>query len=214
MARLEAYHKEYTGLVLPDKQSNYTNNGQGFADGVDLFFKYGAFLLTPINGWISYSYLHSRRLQARNLVERYEYEEAPSPFDITHNLTIVAKAQIIQLLSGAITFRYATGRPVTPVVGALYRSEGNYYEPIFGAVNSERLPNFGRLDVSLSYFLPFGSANSAIFYFAVSNLLNRANPVRYEYSMDYSEKKLRTSDYRQFIYFGVSVSIGSLGTGM
>lgn len=119
---------------------------------------------------------------------------------------------MIQFLSAGVTFHYATGRPETPVIGAVYRPEGAYYEPIQGPINSERLPDFVRVDATLSYFLPFGDSNSAVFYFSVSNVLDRANAVRLEYSRDYSERRLRTSDYRRFIYFGVGLSIGSLGT--
>ncbi len=93
--------------------------GDGVASGIDFFLKYGGFLRTPVSGWISYSYLNARRLQARDLVQTIVYEEAPSSFDITHNLTVVGKIQLIQLLSLGLTFRYATGVPVTPVVGAI-----------------------------------------------------------------------------------------------
>ncbi len=211
MIRIEAYKKLYDDLVLPALPTNYENLGDGSATGIDVFLKYGSFLLTPINGWISYSYLHSQRLQTRDLVTHYVYEKAPSPFDITHNLTIVAKFQLIQFFSMGFTLHYATGKPVTPIVGAVYRSDLGFYEPIQGHVNSERLPDFIRLDGSASYFLPFGNMNSAVFYLGVSNLLNRANPIRYEYSADYLERRLRTTDYLRFIYFGITVSIGSFG---
>jgi hypothetical protein len=211
MCRIEMYSKTYSDLVLKSSSSNYVNIGDGIARGLDLFVKYGGFLRTPVSGWISYSYLHSRRLQARDLVENIIYEEAPSSFDITHNLTIVGKMQLIQFLSLGLTIRCATGRPVTPIVGAIYVVGAEYYEPIQGPVNSERLPNFVRLDMSLGYFLPFGESNSATFYVAVSNILNQANPVRYEYSADYSQRHLRTTDYQRSIYFGAMISFGSIG---
>jgi vitamin B12 transporter len=211
MLRFEAYRKTYADLILPTKITNYENLGDGYAQGLDFFLKYGSFLLTPFSGWVSYSYLHSRRLQSRDLLTHYKYEEAPSSFDITHNLTIVAKIQMIQFLNVGFTLHYATGRPVTPIAGAVFRSDQGYYEPIQGPINSERLPDFIRLDGSVSYFLPFGSSNSAVFYLGLSNLLNRANPVRYEYSFDYSERRLRTTDYKRFIYFGATISFGSFG---
>jgi vitamin B12 transporter len=211
MCRIEVYSKTYSDLVLRSSSVNYVNLGDGVARGVDVFLKYGGFLQTPISGWISYSYLHSRRMQARDLVENIVYEEAPSSFDITHNLTIVGKARLIQFLSLGITLRYATGRPVTPIVGAIQGNGGEYYEPIQGPANSERLPNFVRLDMSLGYFIPFEESNSATFYVAVSNILNQANPVSYEYSADYSQRHLRTTDYQRSIYFGTMISFGSYG---
>ena len=157
------------------------------ASGIDLFLKYGGFLRTPVSGWISYSYIHARRLQARDLVETIVYEEAPSSFDITHNLTVVGKAQLTQQLSVGLTFRCATGAPVTPVAGAIRADGADYYEPIQGPLNSERMPASIRLDATLSYFQPFGESNSVIFYLGVTNVLNRANAVRYEYSADYTQ---------------------------
>jgi len=211
MCRIEVYSKTYSDLVLKSSSSNYINLGDGVARGLDFFLKYGRFLRTPVSGWISYSYLHSRRLQARDLVKNIVYEEAPSSFDITHNLTIVGKVQVISYLSLGLTFHYATGKPVTPIVGAIQEIGAEYYEPIQGPLNSERLPNFVRMDMSLAYFLPFGDSNSATFYVAVSNILNQANPVRYEYSVDYSQRHLRTTNYQRSVYFGAMISFGSFG---
>ena len=180
MCRIEVYSKTYSDLVLRSSSTNYVNLGDGIARGVDFFLKYGGFLRTPVSGWISYSYLHSRRMQARDLAENIVYEEAPSSFDITNNLTIVGKVQVIQFLSIGMTLRCATGKPVTPIVGAIPEAGGEYYEPIQGPVNSERLPNFIRLDLSVGYFMPFGESNSATFYVAVSNVLNQPNPIDYE----------------------------------
>ena len=211
MCRMELYFKTYSDLVLKSTSMNYLNLGDGTAKGLDFFLKYGGFLRTPVSGWVSYSYLHSRRLQARDLVESVVYEQAPSPFDITHNFTVVGKIQLIQFLSCELSFRYATGKPVTPVIGAIQSAGAYYYEPIQGSINSERLPDFFRVDASLAYFLPFGDSNSATVYVAVSNLLDRDNPVDYLYSVDYSQRRLRTTDYRRSIYFGVAISFGSYG---
>ena len=213
LCRMEAYRKFYANLVLRTESSHYENMGDGVASGIDFFLKYGGFLRTPVSGWISYSFLHARRLQARDLVRTIVYEEAPSSFDITHNLTVVGKIQLIQLLSLGLTFHYATGLPVTPVVGAIRADGADYYEPIQGPVNSERMPAFIRLDATLAYFQPFGDANSVTFFLGVTNLLDRPNPVRYEYSADYMQRRLRTSDYHRFIYFGTSLSLGSIDAG-
>jgi vitamin B12 transporter len=211
ICRLETYLKTYSNLVLRSSSTNYENFGDGVARGLDFFLKYGAFLQTPVSGWISYSYLHSRRLQARDLAECIVYEQAPSPFDVTHNLTVVGKIRLIRFLSFGLTLKYATGKPVTPIAGAIQAAGASYYEPVQGPINSERLPDFIRLDASLGYFLPFGDSNSATFYLAISNLLNYDNPVGYEYSADYSQRRLRTTDYRRFVYFGVAVSLGTYG---
>ena len=207
MLRLEAYHKPYRNLVLRHPEFNHTNGGEGMARGIDVFAKYGAFLRTRFNGWMAYSFLESRRVQRRHLGREVVYERAPSPFDITHNLTIVAKFRLVGFLSSGLTFRHATGRPVTPVVGALAEGNGSYFLPIEGSVGSERLPDFRRLDASLSYFFRFGEGHDITFYFSVGNVFNQANVIDYEYSADYTERGERTTNYRRFLYFGATLNL-------
>lgn len=209
-ARLEGYIKPYDRLVLENEQNDYTNEGEGIARGVDAFFKYGGFLMTRVNGWVSYSYLTSNRTQQRYTSSGAVFERGPSPFDISHNLTLVAKARVVGFWSTGFTYRYATGRPITPVTSAFLAEDQGYYLPIQGPVGSERLPSFQRLDMNLSYYLPFGKGHNATFYFAVSNLLNRVNVLGYEYSTDYSQRTERRSNYKRFVYFGVSMNINRL----
>jgi vitamin B12 transporter len=213
LCRMEAYRKTYTNLVLRSSSANYENMGDGAASGIDFFLKYGAFLKDPVSGWITYSYIHTRRLQVRDLVQTLVYEDAPSSFDITHNLTVVGKIQVMQQLSVGLTFRCATGAPVTPIAGSIRTEGAAWYEPIQGPVNSERMPAFARMDVTLGYFQPFGESNAVMFYVGLTNVLDRPNPVSYEYSADYSHRQLKTTDYHRFIYFGASVTLGSMGAG-
>ena len=207
LVRLEAYYKPYRNLVLDHPDLNLANAGKGRASGVDLFCKYGAFLNTRLSGWIAYSLLRSRRLQVRHLGFEMLREEAPSPFDITHNLTLVTKGQIVYALSGGLTLRYATGRPITPIVDAVSVADKSYYLPVEGPVGSERLPSFQQIDGQLSYVHFFGSGHQAVFYLAVNNLLNRANVLDYDYSIDYAQRQPRTAIFRRSIYFGTTVSL-------
>ena len=207
MMRVEAYYKPYRGLVLHDPRLNYTNGGRGRASGVDLFVKHGGFLRTRVSGWAAYSLLRSRRLQPRRQGREVSYEQAPSPFDITHNLKLVGKAQLAAGLSGGLTLKAASGRPLTPVIDAVPAEGGGYYLPVEGAVGSERLPAFHRLDASLSYLRPFGGAHQAVFFLAVNNLLNRANVLDYEYSFDYSERRPRATRFRRSVYFGAVITL-------
>ncbi len=207
LVRLEAYYKPYRNLVLDDPDLNLANTGRGRASGVDLFCKYGGFLDTRLSGWMAYSLLRSRRLQVRHMGFETRREEAPSPFDITHNLTLVTKMQIVHTLSGGLTLKYATGRPITPVVDAIPTAGKSYYLPIEGPIGSERLPSFQQIDGQLSYVLFFGTGHRAVFYLAVNNLLSRANVLDYDYSIDYTQRQLRTSLFRRSIYFGTTVSL-------
>jgi len=205
--RIEAYYKPYYNLVLRHSEMNFNNGGKGRAGGFDIFTKYGSFLQTPISGWLSYSYNRSVRLQPRNLGNDLIFEFARTPFEIQHNLTVVAKTRLIDLLYGGITMRYATGRPVTPVISSVLAEDGSNHLPVEGSVGSERLPSFQRLDFQLIYYLPFGDDHNIIFYLALGNALNRPNVLGLDYSSDYSERTERVSNYRRFLYFGASISL-------
>ena len=207
LVRLEAYYKPYRDLVLDDPDLNLANTGKGRASGIDFFCKYGAFLNTRLSGWLSYSLMRSRRVQVRYLGTEMLNEEAPSPFDITHNLTLVAKGQILRSLSGGLTLRYATGRPITPIVDAIHVADQGYYLPVEGPVSSQRLPSFLNVDGQLSYVHFFSSGHQAALYLAVNNLLNRTNVLDYDYSIDYTQREPRTTVFSRSIYFGTSVSL-------
>ncbi len=205
--RSEVYYKDYSRLVIPDNLQNLSNRGYGSSRGFDLFLRYSEFLQTRFNGWISYSLLDTERYQARNTGNVYQFEKAPSDFDITHNLSLVGKYRLVDMLYGGMTYRFATGRPYTPVIDAFRVQDQSYYLPVEGAVNSERLPDFHRLDMNLSYYLALPENQSITFYLSVSNTLNRKNVTDYTYSRDYSTKSPVYSNYQRFFYFGVTANL-------
>jgi hypothetical protein len=206
LLRAEAYHKTYDALVLPDTTVNLANAGDGWARGLDLFARYGGFLATPVSGHVAYSFLQSERRQVRTLGPRAVYETGPSPFDVTHNLTVVAKAELVGGLTGGLTLRYATGHPVTPVHAGVPAEGGAYYLPVEGPVGSERLPDFYRVDAQLTYYLPFG-AHNAVFYASVANLFDRRNVFAYEYAEDYSSRTEQATEFHRFFYVGATVNL-------
>lgn len=207
LLRLEAYYKPYDHLVVRDDEPNYRNAGTGRARGLDLFAKYGTYLETRFNGWLSYSVLQSRRTQARDRGETITLEQGPAPFDITHTLNVVGKMRLASTLYAGLRYTAATGRPITPVRDAIPANGGTYYLPIDGPVGSERLPYYHTLDLQLSYYYPFGTGQSATFYVALNNALDRAKIIGYDYALDYSTRTLRTTNFRRSIYFGLSVML-------
>ena len=204
--RAEAYYKQYDRLLLEDEALQFTNGSHGYARGVDLFFKRGVLFQDKLNGWISYSFLQSKRLQTRETEAGAVPEFAPSSFDITHNLTVVAKYGVTDRITTGLTYRFATGRPFTPVVRARRHPQFGFYLPFEGPVNSERLPDFHRLDASFSYLLPLKGQDFAVFYVGISNLLNRQNVLGYDYSLDYRRRTPRKTNFSRFVYFGVTVT--------
>lgn len=206
--RVEAYNKTYANLILPTFGGTPQNLGYGYARGLDVFAKYGEYLKTDFNGWISYSYLETNRLQARRGATDIAYEEGATPFDIRHNIVIVGKVRVWEGLSVGATARYSTGRAFTPITGGIARMEGGFtwFEPIDGAVGSERLPDQMRFDADASYFLPFSDKAYLVIFASLSNATGRANVLNYTYSSDYSHREPNVSLSRQFIFLGATMT--------
>lgn len=183
LCRLEGYYKDYDNLILNDSLLNYTNDGHGYAKGVDIFLRKG---FKKLNCRLSYSYLIARRYAG-------EFTKlTPPDFDITHNLTMVLDYQITMPFRVSTSYRYATGKPYTP-------APGEY--------NSSRVPDYHKLDVSLSYLQSFYEGNLTVFYVGISNITGRINIFDYLYSPDWSEREPVKSSFGRSIYFGVSVNI-------
>jgi hypothetical protein len=198
--RIEVYRKNYVDLPLKNETVNYDNSGYGFADGVDCIFK-GEFPF-GINGWISYGYINTKR---------YWMDEdylTSSAFDITHNIALVAKYSVSEKLQVGLTAKYATGQPYTPIISSVYRSNLNIYEPIYGATNSSRYPDYKRVDLRWTYFGQLFQQYSLIVYLEGLNIFNFKNLFGYSYSPDYQEKKVIESYFgRRMLVFGFTVAI-------
>lgn len=198
--RIELYHKDYKNLPLENSLLKYNNGGKGFADGVDVILK--STLTNGLSGWISYGFINTKR-------KWMDFEQlTSSSFDITHNFSLIAKYFIAANWQVGINFKYATGRPYTPVIGADYRVSENVYEPVYGVKNSSRFQNYKRLDLRLTYFTTLFDRFSSVFYLEGLNILDLKNIFGYYYSPDYSERKEISSYFgRRTVVVGMSLNL-------
>jgi len=181
--KAEVYRKDYDQLVLEDSDENYSNDGYGYAYGADFFLK-GT--LPIVSGWVSYSYLQSKRKELDHL------KLVPTDYDINHNITAVLKTPFGMTNNVSLTYRYTTGKPYTPAMNEW---------------NSSRLPAMQRLDLSFSRLFQIRTNGLLVIYAAVSNLLDRTNIYGYIYSPDYSERTELKSTHGRNLYFGFSINI-------
>ncbi len=181
--RVEAYYKGYKNLLLEDESINYTNQGKGFSKGIDLFLKER---FKSISGWISYSWLKSRRKWMDLPIK------APPYFDITHNFNTVVTAELSKSLSLGIRYRYATGKPYTSKEGVFHNI---------------RVPAYKKMDINFSWMHSFFENDMTIIYFAVSNVLGRINIFDYKYSSDFQKREAVTSSFQRSYYFGFQINI-------
>jgi TonB family protein len=133
-------------------------------------------------GWVAYTLMRSERRD--NASSNWRLFD----FDQTHVLTALASYELGAGFDVGVRFRYATGYPRTPVVGAYYDSRRNLYEPVLGAKNSIRIPDFAQLDVRVSKTFKIATTKAEV-YADVQNVTDRENAEELIYDQNYGERR-------------------------
>ncbi len=193
--RMTLYNKEYRKLFLYYGDT-ISNNGRGFARGAELYIKrmqpnYDVFLV--------YNFLNSKRKENDILTL------TTSPHEIIHSITGIFRLKFNSGTLG-IRYSYATGLPYTPLIGREWDNENNTHNPLWGDPLSQRYPSYQRLDINGSLDFTI-QKRLIVFYFGITNLLNRKNILRYEYSSDYSTRNDSYSIFGRSIFVGIYVPI-------
>ncbi|MBK9991487.1 MAG: TonB-dependent receptor [Verrucomicrobia bacterium] len=193
LLRVEAYEKRYGALAQLDRDYRPTFGGTGLARGADLFFK------TPLpasfSGRFTYSFVDTQRTDPNT------GRMAAAPWDVTQSITLVLERQIGEW-HASLGWRYATGRPNTPIVRGLQRSDGSW-APVYGESGAERLPPLQRLDLLAYRTWLFEHGRGMTVYVSINNVLDRKNVYSYAYSDDYSHRQIVPSLFNRVLYFGV-----------
>jgi vitamin B12 transporter len=201
--RIEAYRKRYRSLPLEDNRA-LSSDGYGSADGVDAF----AHRIWPrLELRASGSWLRARRRWTPfDQQDRYPIPAGTwqPDFAIPWSGQIVANVNIARPLAIGASWRSAAGRPYTPVVGAEQTPVG--YSPVWGTINSARLPRYERLDLSASVLRPFESGGLLVFFASLDNALNRRNFFEYAYSADYTSRRPVVTASSRSVYVGITIT--------
>lgn len=161
--RAEAYRKDYSDLITYDTEfpgfdSDFDNTGNGFAQGIDLFWRDNE-TFKNLEYWVSYSFLDTERK-----FKNYPTSETPS-FANTHNLAVVTKYWIDDLKSQlGLSYQFASGRTYT-----------NPNKPGF---LQEQTKAYNGISLSWAYLL----SQQKILYFSVNNVLGFKNINAYQYA--------------------------------
>ncbi len=183
---VELYEKNYNDLITVDTLENFSNDGTGYARGIEFFLKKDSKFF---NGWLSYSLGLSRRKEFLDDIEYY------ADFDKRHMFSAVFDWEINKKYSLGIQFRYASGNPYTPVVAAVTDSSETFWIPVKGETNSQRYPAFHQLNLRFnSNYTLFGL--ETLLYFEIWNAYNRKNVMGYynEYGEEY-ENNFKVKPY-------------------
>jgi hypothetical protein len=146
----EVYHRDVNGtidfkdnpdLILNDNLQAELRTGIARSTGLELMVKKST---GPVNGWVSYTLSRSQKM-----IETINNDDwFNTRFDKPHNLSMVANYNLNQRIKLASNFIYSTGTPVTLPNGR-YEFE-NTSIPIYSDRNGTRLPDYHRLDLSIS----------------------------------------------------------------
>jgi hypothetical protein len=132
-------------------------------------------------GWITYSLSRSERK------DHPDRDWRLFDFDQTHVLGVVASYEWRGFIAG-VRFRYTSGMPRTPVVGAFYDGRGDQFQPIFGAQNSFRIPDFVQLDVRVEKNFTFHRGVQLNVFADIQNITNRQNPEEVVYNYNFTQR--------------------------
>lgn len=163
MLRLEGYFKDYNNLIkydseIPMYNTSFTNNGSGFAKGLELFWRDNK-SVKYLDYWVSYSYIDTERN-----FKNYTSQVTPS-FVANHNFSIVTKYWINKLKSQlSTTYSFNSGRP--------------YNNPNQAEFMNEKTKSYNNFSMSWSYLL----SQQKILFFSVSNVLGVNNIFGYQYA--------------------------------
>jgi TonB family protein len=133
-------------------------------------------------GWLAYTLSRSeRRPQPGDDWQLFG-------FDQTHILTLIGVVKLPKGWQVGARFRLVSGNPNTPVVGAVYDAAGDFYQPLSGATNSERIPAFHQLDLRVDKKWTWKRVALTL-YIDVLNVYNRQNTEFWIYSYDFSGRR-------------------------
>ncbi len=161
--RAEAYRKEYKSLIsydteMPRFNSNYSNNGDGFAQGIDLFWRDDE-SIKNVDYWVSYSLLDTERKY-----KNYPIAAIPS-FANTHNLSVVAKYWINDWKSQVgFSYQYGSGRSYTDI------NKSGFLQ--------DKTKGYNSISLNWAYLI----SQQKILYFSINNVTGFKNVNGYQYA--------------------------------
>jgi outer membrane cobalamin receptor len=200
--RVEAYTKKYTNLPL-QSGDGFDASGYGSAHGVDVYVTHAWPIVTlrANASWLA----ATRRWTPWDQRNTYPLPPAgtwPPDFDIPYSFEVVSTIRAPHQIAIDTAWRTTAGRPFTPALGATAVDDG--YLPVWGDINSQRLPRYERLDVSLTRNVRVAS-RPAIVFLSVGNVFDRRNVSAYSYSPDYSVRTTVPGGSPRTIYVGITI---------
>jgi TonB-dependent Receptor Plug Domain len=176
----DLYYKKLSDVVISSEQDgtaeNYSNGAEGTAYGVEFLVKRN--LVDRWHGWASLSLAKSDRTNSTTgETVNFEYDK-PLLFNLVGN-RLLGKSWTV-----GFRWNYQSGGRYTPIVDLVPSgTTPNILEPVYGQLNSEKYPDYHRLDLRAEYLRP-KSWGHWKFYVDIINAYDQKNIASYEYAPD------------------------------
>ena len=184
---VDTYYKELDGLTtFTSGFSNPLENlekGESIIKGLDVLLKYK---WDHYKIWAGYTF-NDITFKFPNLKDTSD--NFPGNNDITHHFRISNTLQL-KNWQFSLGWQFRSGKPITPVNSYVIKIDADG-EPAgvvnFGAINSERLPDFHRLDASILHDFNINTRNKKLkaqLGISFLNIYNRVKPLNLIYKAE------------------------------
>jgi hypothetical protein len=176
----EGYYKNFDKLVTSDPVNKYANNGVGRAYGVDFMVRRDH--TGRLSGWFGLALSKAERKDnAQGQYFDFEYDR---PVDVK----LVANYKLSSRWTFGSKWTFHSGSPYTPVVGTNGLYDDGSVRPVYGGLNSARIPDYHSLDLRAERLYLYDRWKMYVYY-EIMNAYARKNIEGYSYNRDYSEKE-------------------------
>jgi len=183
---VEAYYKDmdnqidfrdHAQLLLNPEIEGEFRTGYAWSYGLEFLIRKQTGKFT---GWVSYTLSKAER----KIPEINQGKVYPASYDKPHSIAIVASYEFSKKLNAAVNWVYSSGNPVTFPVGRY--EYGNMIVPIYSNRNEYRLPDYHRMDVSVTYKFGVDKTRGlrSELNLSIYNIYNRKNTWMLLFSQD------------------------------
>lgn len=200
--RSEVYAKDFRGYAVADPVLNYRNGARGTAQGVELLLKKDLTPGGPRQGWGALTGFASLTLSRSRRTVDATGEDFPFDADQPVIATVVAHLPWNERWSYGLKWSAHSGSPYTPVIGLNGTWPDGRVRPLYGGLNSQRLPAYHRLDLRADRRFTRDFSG----YFEIINAYNRRNVAGYSYDATYTKRET-VEQLPIFFSFGLQLKL-------
>jgi len=181
------------GLVMADPdREGLLRFGTSQSYGTELMIKLD---LARWSGWLAYTWSKAWY----NIPELNNGNPYPSPLNHEHAVNFVLSYDFTKQWSASTEWVFYSGAPTTYPVGR-YNFMGEWI-PVYSSRNEDRLPDYHRMDLSVTYRTPrrvAGKRGSAEWNLSLYNAYSRHNAWSIAFNYNLEEKKAET--YKLYLF--------------